>query len=68
MPKPKTTNQEQVKRPVVKLMHPSYQPSKAELEADMSIDASPEEVAKAVLRRVDIEYVMPPKRRKSGKE
>lgn len=53
------------KTPVIKLMHPSYQPSKAELESDMSIDASPEEVARTVLRRVEVQYVSPPKKRKS---
>lgn len=40
--------------PVVEVKHRSYQPSKAELEADMSIDATPEEVAKAVMKQVTV--------------
>ena len=32
----------------------SYQPPKAELEADMSIAATPEEVAKAVMKQVTV--------------
>ena len=40
-------------KPVVEIEPSSYQPSKAELEADMSIPSvTPEELAKAVLRDV----------------
>ena len=38
--------------PVVEVKHHTYQPSKAELEADMSIDATPEDVARAVMKQV----------------
>ena len=37
-------------KPVVKLRHSSYQPSKAELNEDMRVDASPEDIARAVGR------------------
>ena len=51
-------------KPVVKLAHSSYQPSKAELEEDVSIDATPEEIARAVLRPVQIIHVEPTKPKK----
>lgn len=41
-------------RPEVRVKPHSYQPSKAELEADVSIDATPEQLARAVLRPVKI--------------
>ena len=41
-------------KPVVELMPSSYQPSKAELEEEVHIDATPEELARAVLRQVDV--------------
>lgn len=53
-------------KPILKLMHSSYQPSKAELEEDVSVDASPEDVARAVLSPVQIVYVDPPKSKKKG--
>ena len=53
-------------KPVVKLAHSSYQPSKAELEEDVSIDATPEEIARAVLRPVKIVYVEPTKPKKKS--
>ena len=51
-------------RPVVKLVNSSYQPVKAELEEDMSIDATPEDLARAVMRRVKINYANPPQRKR----
>ena len=42
-------------KPVVRLKRSGYQPSKAELEEDVSIDAMPEAVARAVLTPVRIE-------------
>ena len=39
-------------KPVVELMPSSYLPSKAELEEEVHIDATPEELARAVLRQV----------------
>ena len=43
-------------KPVVRLKKSGYQPSKAEMEEDVSIDATPEAVARAVLTSVRIEY------------
>ncbi len=40
-----------------------YQPSKAELEEDMSIDASFEELVQAVMDPVEITYIPRPKPR-----
>ena len=57
------TNKESAK-PIVKLRHPSYQPSKAELNEDMRVDAGPEDIARAVGRQVEVRYSKPtsPKR------
>ena len=41
----------------VKVMDSSYQPSKAELEADVSIDATPEEVGRALMQTVDVQSI-----------
>ena len=43
-------------KPTVRLKRSSYQPTKAELEEDVSIDATPEAVARAVLTPVRIEF------------
>ena len=54
------------KRPApreVEVVHPSYQPSKAELEADTRVDATFEEAVQALVRPVRIRYVPRPKRR-----
>ena len=47
MPKP-------LKKPTVRVRPFSYQPNKAELEEDMRLDATPEELARAVLRPVTV--------------
>ena len=39
-------------KPVVRLKPSSYQPSKAEMEEDIRIDATPEAVMRAVVRDV----------------
>ena len=44
-------------KPIVRLHPASYQPKKAELEEDMSIDATPEELAKAAFRLVTVETI-----------
>ncbi len=49
-----------IDRVTVELKPSSYQPSKAELEADVSIDADPEDLARAVLQQVRIESVGKP--------
>ena len=49
--------------PIVEVVRPSYQPSKAELEEDMRVNASFEEAVKALVRPVRLRYVSrPPKR------
>ena len=50
--------------PTVRLIHHSYQPSKSELEQDHRVDATFEEIAKAVTRTVKVEFYQPPKRRR----
>lgn len=51
-------------KPVVNLKQSSYQPSKAELNEDMRVDASPEDIARAVGRQVEVRHSKPtpPKR------
>ena len=46
----------------VKIVRSDYQPSKAELEEDMSIDASFEELMQVVTEPVTIKYIPCPKR------
>lgn len=45
----------------VEIVRSDYQPSQAELEEDMSIDASFEELMQAVMRPVEIKYIPRPK-------
>ena len=44
-------------KPVVRLRPASYQPKKAEVEEDMSIDATPEELAQVAFRPVTVETI-----------
>ena len=44
----------------VEIAHPSYQPSKAELEADMRVNASFEEAVDALVKPVRMRYVDKP--------
>ena len=46
----------------VEVVHPSYQPSKAELEADMRVDATFEEAVQALVRPVRIRYISRPRK------
>ena len=48
---------EDKERPTIEVKHHTYQPSKAELEADMSIDAMPEDVARAVMKQVRVKEI-----------
>ena len=43
-------------KPKVRLKPSSYQPSKAEMEEDIGIDTTPEDLLRAVVRDVRIEY------------
>ena len=43
-------------KPAVRLKPSSHQPSEAEMEEDIGIDATPENLLRAVVRNVRIEY------------
>ena len=43
--------------PVVRLRPSSYKPTKAELDEDVSVDATPDEVARAITRKVTVQVV-----------
>ena len=45
----------------VEVVDSSYQPSKAELEEDMSIDKTPDKVAKALTQTVNVRRVKNPR-------
>ena len=49
------------KKPTVDLMHHSYQPKKAEREADMRIKATPEELSRALGRQIVVRKSKPEK-------
>ena len=44
-------------KPVVRVRPATYQPSKAELEEDMSIDTTPEELARIALQPMAVKTV-----------
>jgi len=46
----------------VEIVKPEYQPSKEELEEDMRVDLTFEELTQAVLTPVDVEQTNKPKR------
>lgn len=46
-------------KPVVRVAHPTYQPSKAEREEEVPLDASFEDLVKAAVRPVEVRYVNP---------
>ena len=50
-------NAEKKHKPDVWVQPATYQPSKAELEEDMSIDTTPEELAKVALRPITIKTI-----------
>ena len=47
MPEPK-------RKPVVRVRPYAYQPNKAEIEEDVRLDATPDELARAALRPVEV--------------
>lgn len=52
------------KKPVVRIVHPGYQPGKSELEEALSLPegTTPKDLANAVTRSVKVRHVMrPPK-------
>ena len=48
----------------MEVVHPRYQPSKAELEADTRVNATFEEAVKALTGPVKVSYIPRPKRRR----
>ncbi|MDE2887799.1 MAG: hypothetical protein OXR72_06260 [Gemmatimonadota bacterium] len=54
---------ERKKKPVVEIARSDYQLTKAEMEEEIVIDASPEELLRAVVRDVDVKLVDPKKKR-----
>ena len=52
---------EKIEKPTVKVVQPSYQPSRKELRQDLRINATFEEVIKGMVAPVKIEYVKSPK-------
>ena len=50
--------------PTVKLIHLSYSPSRQELEEDLRVNATLEELCKAVARTVKVEYYKPKRARR----
>ena len=46
----------------VELVHPSYQPSKAELEEDLRVDAAFDEAVQALVRPAKVRYVKRPRK------
>ncbi len=50
-------------RPTVEVAEPTYQPSKAELEADLRVDATFEQAVKALAKDVNVKHVRIPKER-----
>ena len=51
----------------VDVVDSSYQPSKAELKEDMSIDKTPDEVAKALTQTVNVRRVKPTNKAATGR-
>ena len=49
-------NPPKLENPTIELVPSSYQPSKAELEEEIHIEATPEDLARAVGRQVEIRY------------
>ena len=53
----KTKKRNNGNRPTLKVKPRSYQPTKAELEEDLSVPTTPEHLAKCITRTVKIEEV-----------
>ena len=57
-----TTDAKRPSRREVEVVHSSYQPSRAELEEDMRVDATFEEAVQALARPVRIRYIKRPRK------
>lgn len=51
--------------PTVDVVSPTYQPSKAEKDADMRVNAPPEDVARSVMQPVNTRTIRRPKKRRA---
>ena len=54
------------KRRAVEIVHPSYQPSAAELREDLRLEGTFEDAIKALVQPAKVRYVLPKKRKRSG--
>ena len=52
-----------VKKREVEIVRPDYQPSKAELDTDMRVEASFDEAIEALCQPVQIKYIDEPRRK-----
>ena len=50
----------------VEIVHPDYQPSRAELNEDMRVDATFEDAVSALVSPVRIRYISRPKRKETS--
>ena len=60
-PAPRRPSSSKPKPRTVEVLHPSYQPSKAELEADLRVNATFHEAMDALTQPVQIRYIDRPK-------
>ena len=52
--KPEKKERRPLRKPIVSVKSSSYQPSKAELEEDVSVNATPRQLAEAALATVEV--------------
>ena len=57
----KPTTPPSTDRPIVRVPHPSYQPSAKELREDLRLKGQFEDAVKALVSPVSVRQVMPPK-------
>ena len=50
----------------VEIIHPSYQPSAAELREDLRLEGTFEDAIKALVQPARVRYVLPKKRKRSA--
>ena len=60
----KKKRKRKTKRPVVTVVHPSYQPAVSELREDQRIDATFDQAVESLTRPVTVNYIKPQKKAK----
>ena len=60
----KKKRKRKTKRAVVAVVHPSYQPSVAELREDQRIEGTFDQAVDALTKPVEVKYVKPEKKRR----